>query len=444
MVTEHSSLRNERIGMKEVPGVGNAFQHIAVDKGFDLYVAPTDKFKTTSFKLILRRSLRADEHSLNAVVPFVLRRGTRVRPTSRDIARYMEELYGAQFATDIGKVGETQQIELAASVADEQFLPERIGLTEAAISFLAEALMHPALEDGVFRSDYVVQEAEMLRRRIETTINNKPQYAVNRLREEMCKEEPFGLHKYGDLDALKRVKPEPLFEHYRRVLATSPVDMFVVGPVDPDEMAALVKEHLALPRAEIEAPAPVVTRVPDAARTVVEEHPVQQGVLALGFRAGTRYPDDDYPAMLVYNGILGAFPHSKLFINVRERASLAYFASSQLEATKGILIVAAGIAVEKYEQALNIIREQIDALAQGDVSAAELDQTKKGLVNALLSNQDSQGRIMGSRLMGIINGRVRPVEQLIEEVWAVTVDDVRRVAERVQADTVYFLRSPEA
>lgn len=422
--------------------MGIQFQHIAIDRGFDLYVASTDKFKTTSLKLVLRRNLRAEEHSLNAVIPFVLRRGTRRHPTSRDIARYLEELYGAQFVSDIGKVGEMQQIELAASIADEQFLPERIGLTRAIISFLAEALTEPALEEGAFRAEFVAQEAEMLRRRIEATINNRPQYAVNRLREEMCKDEPFGLHKYGDLDALKQVTPASLFDHYKKVLATSPVDMFVVGPVDVDEVAALVKEHLRLPREDIEAQVPVVVREPAEERVVVEEQPVQQGVLTLGFRTGVRYPDDDYAALQVYNGVLGAFPHSKLFINVRERASLAYSASSQLEGTKGILIVTAGIAVDKYEQALNIIREQIDAMAQGDISASELDQTKKGLINAYLSGQDSSGRIIGWRLLGIVNGRVRPVEELIEAIDAVTVDDVRRVAEKVLADTVYFLRSP--
>src|SRR5690606_35380690 len=131
----------------------NEFQSIAVDEGFHLYVAPTEKFKTTSFKLVLRRSLDAYEHSLNAVLPFVLRRGTRRRPTSRDIARYMEELYGAQFSAEVGKIGETQLIELAAAVADERFLPERIGTTEAAVAFLAEALLDPVLEDGAFRTD---------------------------------------------------------------------------------------------------------------------------------------------------------------------------------------------------------------------------------------------------------------------------------------------------
>lgn len=420
--------------------MGISFQRIAIDRGFDLYVAPTEQFKTTTMRLVLRRPLRRGEHSLNAVVPFVLRRGTRVRPSAREIARYMEELYGAQFAADIDKSGETQQLELAASAADERFLPERIGLTRAIVAFLAEALLEPVLEGGTFRADFVAQEAENLRRRIEATINNKPQYAVNRLREEMCKDEPYGLHKYGDSDELKAMTAPALYEHYRRVLATSPVDMFVVGPVDPDEMAVLVREHVRLPREAIEELPAVVARTPAEERTVVEEQPVQQAVLALGFRTGVRYPDEDYPALQVYNGILGGFPHSKLFINVRERASLAYFASSQLEGTKGVLVITAGIAAEKYGQALRIIREQVEALAQGDVTAAELEQTKKGLINSLRTAQDDPERIIGSRLLGIINGRVRPVEETIERVQAVTVDDVRRVAANVKADTVYFLR----
>lgn len=424
--------------------MGIPFRRIPVGRGFDLYVASTDKFKTTSLRLVLRRPLREEEHSLNAVIPFVLRRGTRLRPSSRDIARYMEKLYGAQFAADVDKTGETQHIELAASVADERFLPERIGLGRAIVSFLGEALLDPLLKDGVFRADFVAQEAEHLRRRIASTINNKPRYAVNRLREEMCKDEPYGLHKYGDPDVLKQVTAPELHAHYRRVLATSPVDMFVVGPVDADEVAELVREHVRLPRENIEPLPHVSVREPAEERTVVEEQPVQQAVLALGFRTGVRYPDDDYAALQVYNGILGAFPHSKLFINVRERAGLAYFASSQLDATKGLMVVVAGIAPQKYEQALGIIREQVEALAQGDVSASELEQTKKGLVNALLSGQDSPERIIRSRLLGIVNGRVRLVEEMIEQVRAVTVDDVRRVAQKVKADTVYFLRSPLA
>jgi len=423
--------------------VGMEFQKVSIDQGFDLYVAPTDKFKTTWLKLVLRRSLNADEHSLNAVLPFVLRRGTRRHPTARDIARCMEELYGAQFGADVGKIGETQQIELGASVADEQFLPERIGSTEKVVAFLAEALLDPALENGVFRAEYVTQEAEILRRRIESLINDRRRYAVNRLREEMCKDEPFGLNAYGDVEQLRRVTPEGLYEHYRHVLETSPVDMFVVGPVDPDEAAAMVRRHFRLPRGRIRQPGPVVVRTPGKERTVVEHRDVQQGVLVMGLRTGVRYPDDDYPALQVYNGILGAFPHSKLFVNVRERASLAYYTWSQLEGTKGVMMITAGIAVEKYRQALGIVREQLEAVAAGDVTDAELEQTKKGLINALLSGRDSPSRIMGSRLLGIINGRLRPVDEHIEELKAVTVEDVRRVAARVRPDTIYFLRSPE-
>lgn len=422
------------------------FHSEAIGDGFTVHVAPTDKFKTTSIRLVMRRNLQEETYSDTAVIPFVLRRGTRYLPTSREIARHLEQLYGAQFSADIGKLGETQSVELFAQVAHEKFLPEQTGLTEAAFKFLGEALLQPRLEEGRFMADYVRQEAETLRRRIEGTINNPPQYAVNRLREEMCKDEPFGLHKYGNKDELAQVQAGPLYEHYDDVLATSPVDLFVVGPVEPATVARLVGEHIRLPRQEVRSVPAVV--VPGGERagveTVTEDQPVQQGVLTLGYRTGVTYADDDYAALLVYNGILGGFPHSKLFVNVREKASLAYFASSQLETTKGVLIIAAGIAVDQYERALDIIRAQVEAIAAGDVSDAELEQTKKGLINGMLSGRDSPSRMMGVQYVGIVNGRERPTEATIAEVRSVTKADVRRVADRLREDTVYFLRSPQA
>lgn len=431
------------------------FHSLALQDGFTLHAAPTDKFKTTSFRLVLRQPLQADTYSRTAVVPFVLRRGTRSYPTSRDIARHMEQLYGAQFSADVSKLGETQNVELVMQVAHEKFLPEPVGLTEAAVDFLAEALTRPALEEGVFKGEFVTQEAEMLRRTIERLINNSPQYAVHRLREEMCKDEPFGLHRYGDKDELTRIQAVPLYEHYLHVLQSSPADLFVVGPVDPEALAAMVRERLQLPRGDVMDVAPVAEGAGghdgagsrrasrDDVPVVVEEMPVQQGVLTIGCRTNVRYTDEDYPALLVYNGILGAYPHSKLFINVREKASLAYFASSQAEATKGVLIIAAGIAVDKFDAALDIIRAQMDAVAAGDISDEELTQTKKGLVNGLLSGRDSPGRVIGSRYTGIVNGRVRPLQETIAAVQAVTKADVQRVAEGLFEDTVYFLRSPK-
>lgn len=424
----------------------NDFHSSTLGDGFTLHVAPTDKFKTTSIQLVLRRNLEADTHSQTAVIPFVLRRGTQRLPSSREMARHLEELYGAQFSADVGKLGETQNIELFAQVAHDKFLPEQLGLTEAAVAFLAQVLTKPLLEEGMFKGDFVRQESEALRRRIERMINNRPQYAVNRLREEMCKHEPFGLHKYGDKDVLARMEPGPLYEHYEHVLQTSPVDLFVVGPVQPSAMEALVREYFALPRAGVADVQPVVAQ-PEGngfadVQVVTEEQPVQQGVLTLGYRTGVRYTDDDYAALLVYNGILGSFPHSKLFINVREKASLAYFASSQLETSKGVLIIAAGIAVDQYERALDIIRAQVDAIAAGDISDAELEQTQKGLINDMLSGRDSPGRIMGVRYIGIVNGRLRTTAETVDAVRQVTKDDVQRVAARMREDTVFFLRSP--
>ncbi|MBO8142584.1 MAG: insulinase family protein [Firmicutes bacterium] len=418
------------------------FESIAIDRGFTLHVAPAAKFKTTSFRLVLRRNLRAGEHTLTAVVPFVLRRGTARYPTARDIARHLENLYGAGFGADISKIGETQNVELYVDVPNERFLPERRGLAREALAFLAEVLLAPKVRDGGFWPDYVAQEVQVLRRRIESAIDNKPQYAMNRLREEMCRDEPFGLHKYGDAGALAKVDPGELYAHYRRIIAESPVELYAVGPVEPGEVAGWVRELFALPRGQLAPLAEPENRRPAEEREIVEQRPMQQGILAMGFRTGTRYADDDYPALLVYNGILGGFPHSKLFVNLRERASLAYFASSQIEPTKGVLMLLAGIAPDRYEKAALIIREQVDALAQGAITPQELENTQKGIVNGLLAGEDSPHRITGSHLVGLVNGRLRPVAELIDAVKGVSRDDVMRVAEKILPDTVYFLHPP--
>ena len=256
----------------------------------------------------------------------------------------------------------------------------------------------------------MTQEAEILRRRIESIINNRRQYALNRLREEMCKGEPFGLNHYGDVDALRRVTPQGLYEHYRHVLETSPVDLFVGRARGPGRGGG--PGETALPACPGGA-----SRRPRRWRSAARRRSAPWWRTSRCSRAcwsglpdGVRYPDDDYPAA---RGVQRHFGRVSPLQAVRQRAGTGQ---------PGVFhVVAAGRDERrprslprasrwtKYEQALGIIREQTGGRGPGDVSDAELEQTKKGLINALLSGQDSPARIMGSRLLGIINGRLRPV-----------------------------------
>jgi predicted Zn-dependent peptidase len=167
---------------------------------------------------------------------------------------------------------------------------------------------------------------------------------------------------------------------------------------------------------------------------------VSQGQLVMGFRSPVHYGADDHYAMMMYNGILGGFAHSKLFVNVREKESLAYSAYSRYESHKGLLFIQAGINVADYEKARRVIDEQLAAMAKGEFSDAEMDQTRAMLLNHYREAYDSPGVQIKLAFEAQVVGRERTIEELAAAIPQVTREDIVRIAKGVQLDTVYFLR----
>ncbi len=174
-------------------------------------------------------------------------------------------------------------------------------------------------------------------------------------------------------------------------------------------------------------------------RYVKEELDVSQGKLVLGYRTGVTYADDDYFPLLVYNGILGSFPHSKLFQNVREKANLAYYTYSRLEKHKGLMLISSGIEVDNYERALEIIHRQLSDMTRGDFTKEDLENTRSGLRNQFLVEEDSQSLVVNRVLDDMLVGREENTTELLKRLDAVSREDVARVSANVCLDTVYFL-----
>jgi predicted Zn-dependent peptidase len=167
---------------------------------------------------------------------------------------------------------------------------------------------------------------------------------------------------------------------------------------------------------------------------------LNQAIVVMGYRTNCSYRDNDYYALLVGNGILGGFAHSKLFMNVREKASLAYSVGSHIEGSKGLLTITAGITDDQQEKALAIIGDQVTACQAGQISPDELEQTKRGLISAMISLGDSPAGIIDRNLIGVVEGEMRTIDQVVEAIRRVEHDDCVRVMERIQLDTTYLLR----
>ncbi|MBW7457327.1 EF-P 5-aminopentanol modification-associated protein YfmF [Paenibacillus sepulcri] len=406
-----------------------------------LHVLPTQRFKTFSISLYMGSPLTEATVTANALIPFVLRRGTASTPETIAFRERLDELYGAGFGFDVYKRGDSQIIQFRMDVINDRFVSSEQPLLASSLKFLGEVLTAPAVENGYFRDKYVQAEKETLRKRLEAIINDKIRYAAERCLEEMCRDEPYRLHPLGQMADIDAITPQSLTQRYQSLLSEAAFDLYVVGDTTLEEVKSLVAEAFQTGSGTPSSYTmpPVARKVADV-RTVIERMDVSQGKLNMGLRINTSYGDEDYPAALMYNGILGGYPHSKLFLNVREKASLAYYAASRLDGHKGICTIQSGIEIDNFDKATAIIEEQLASMRTGTYSDLEMNQTKAMIANHLRELQDSANEMIGFDFNAILTGRERSADELMRQVQAVTAGQIAAIAQKTELDTIYFLR----
>lgn len=406
-----------------------------------LHVLPTKRFKTFALSLFAGVPLTETGVTPIALTPFVLRRGTEQYPETISFREKLDDLYGAGFGFDLYKRGDHQIVQFRLDIINDAFVSATDSLLAEAIAFLGQAATAPALENGRFRSKYVEAEKTTVGKRIDAIINDKIRYAAERCVEEMCKGEPYRLPALGRKDDLAALDADTLYAKYREWLQEAAFDLYVAGDTTLDEVMEVAGKAFRLPDGKPAGYAsPKTTAARSEVQFVTERLDVSQGKLNMGLRAGATYGSPDYAPLLVYNGLLGGFPHSKLFINVREKASLAYYASSRLDGHKGILTLQSGIEIKNYEKAVGIIREQLEAMKAGNFAADDLLRTQAMIVNQLRELQDSAFERISFDFSNTLSGAERSGDSFAAEIRAVTPEMVTSAAQTVALDTVYFLR----
>lgn len=407
-----------------------------------LHVMPTKQFKTTAISLYIGIPLAEETVTGTALNVHVWRRGNSLYPETKAFRERLDDLYGAGFSFDVSKRGDYQIINIRMDVVNDSFINDQgTSLLNEVLQFLSATVFSSALENGGFRASYVQSEKETLRKKIESVINDKLRYAAERCIEEMCKDEPYRLHPFGNVKDLDRYDALSLYEEYEKLLDRASIDLYIVGDTTLEETLPMVEKLFQNSRTETIAYQPIgKKRWQPQEREVIDQLDVSQGKLNMGLRANVVYADDAYPAALVYNGILGGFAHSKLFVNVREKESLAYYASSRYDGHKGILMIQTGIEISNKDKAETIIREQLEHMKQGQIDEDEMMKTKALIINRLLEMDDSAFDQIGYHFNSVFSNHLRTREELIESIRQVDLSNVVEVANGVQLDTVYFLR----
>lgn len=390
----------------------------------------TKKFKTNVYALYLTIPLTKENVTYNALIPTVLKRGCEKYNNQLEISKKLEEMYDATFGIGITKVGNNEVLKFYLESLNNNYLPNNEDLSKTSIEMLLNIVMKPYLVNGKFDDDYVEQEKENLKKVIESRKDNKDTYATNRLLEEMFKEEPYGLYKFGNIDEIDNITSKKLYEKYKELIKNSEKYLYIVGDVEN-----LNIESYNIDEKEITISKEFPVKISEKENIVKEQMDVTQGKLVIGLNT----PNNKQEVIALYNTILGKGANSKLFLNVREKEGLAYSAGSTYLKRNNAIIISTGIEVSKYNKAVEVIKKQLKDMKDGNITEKEMKDAKQ-FINAGLNliNESSENMIEYRFDKDLYNEEI-DIEKYRKKIEEIKKEDIVKVAKQIKIDTIYFL-----
>ena len=200
-----------------------------IKPGIKAHLIQNDIFKTNIACVLLTVPLEKDTVTSNALIPFLLRSGTKNLKSQLEINRKLEEMYGATFDCGIDKMGDNQVLKFYIESINDNFINGKDNLLKDSINFVLEIVFNTLIENGKFNEDILNIEKENLKQVIEGKIDDKDIYAFENCINEMYGDKGFGLYKYGYLEDISQITDENLAETYLKLINTCKIDIFISG-----------------------------------------------------------------------------------------------------------------------------------------------------------------------------------------------------------------------
>ena len=412
-----------------------------IKRGIKVHSLKTNKFKTNLIAIFLTSELSRKTVTSNALISAVLRRGSKNMPTQEEISKELEELYGATFDCGIDKTGDNQVLKFYIESINDKFLPQKDeNMLKTSIEKILDIVFNPLIKDEAFDKEYVAQEKENIKHRIEGKIDNKARYALDRCIEEMYKNKPFGLYKFGYVEDLENIDEKNLYQQYKDLINECKIDIFISGDID-DNIESIILENEKVKK--LKEREPKYNKESEQEREkhgeITEKMDVNQGKLVIGLDVNTQSEDEKYYT-LVYNNILGGSANSKIFQNVREKANLAYVASSNYFRYKNNIFINCGIEISNYQKAVDLIKIQLEDMKKGNFTDEEIENAKKSIVAIIRTIDDEQDTEITYYFGQELSNNKTSIEDYIKKIEGVKRENILDVANKIDINTIYFLR----
>ena len=414
---------------------------VQIVPGVTLDFIASKQFKTSRINLtFVTAAVSKKTVALRTLIANMLEVSSQKYPDQKAISDQLAFLYGATFGTSVNRRGNLHLVNFEMRVVNDHYLKEKQQLLTEAINFLQELIFNPLVTNQAFDQTMFTLQQKNLIAYLESIKDNKQAYALQKLQQAYFEDPVHQIPPYGDKENLAALTAAECYAYYQEMLAHDEVIITLSGDFASDEVLAAIAQLKFTPRTVGKYQLTYKQTARNKLVAYEEQQDLNQSKLDLAYHFPVEYRGKYHYAALVFNALFGGSALSKLFTNVREKASLAYYANSSFDSLRQVLFVQTGIQADKKQQVLDLIEQQLAALVAGDVETQLLANIKQELITDYEIRQDSQATALIQATMDQLSQSKVTASEWKAAIMAVSVADVQAVAALAKLEVSYFLK----
>lgn len=397
----------------------------------------TNKYKMVTGIVSMARPLKKEDYTYYSLLNRLIGSSSKNYSSKKEIANKMFELYDCSVYMTTNYSYKSANSCFIFQTISKEYCNDKL-IVKKCINLLKEIMFNPLIEDNKFNLKNFNEEVKALENDIKNIYNNKKKYAYKKLLEGIEPNSLISCSMLGDIDVLKTITPEKLYNFYQQVLNESMINVGVIGNITKEEVISYFDDFNLFSKCYNMQLYPKTVNFKDKTLILTEKQDIVQTKLLMGFRYDIDYQSEYYIPLIIFNAMFGGMFGSSLFMNIRERLSLTYDINSELIINKKILLVSCGIDEKNIEIVSDLVIKELENYKQGKIDENLFVIAKDFLINDLLEMQDSQYSILSFELDNLISKRPS-LDELLNQINTSKIEDIIEVSKMIKLDTIFSL-----
>ena len=405
---------------------------------FNLHIIKTDKFKTVTVKIVFKREVKKEDLTIRRMLADILLESSIKYPSRRLIEMETEELYGLELYGNNYVSGNYDIMNFTSSFLNEKYTENN--MNKRSILFILNLLLNPDVKNNEFNNYGFELAHRIIKNDIKTFSDYPNSYSTKRMLETMDKKSSISYRNCGYLKDLEKITKKNLYDYYKSVIENDIIDIFVIGDINEEEMLKIFTENFNRINNNRDGKEHFIKVQNKKTKEKIEKSKINQSHLVIG--CNVENVENLNYVLNVYSFILGGSGDSLLFQTVREKNSLCYNISSSYSIISNLLIIKAGIDAKNYKKTVELIKQCMDKIKNGEFLEEDIEKAKIIYKNSCIEMLDSPRNIIDNYLSHEYL-KTDLMEDRIKKIDNVTKEEVISLAQKIKINTIYMLEGED-